>query len=98
IDPAGEAGLADLYAEITGRRVDFPEEVRAKKELVLGEELGSDFNRLTQLFLDVAEGHRRHRDYTRDELHSALRAASACMPVYRTYVRAEGGVVNRDDE
>jgi (1->4)-alpha-D-glucan 1-alpha-D-glucosylmutase len=98
VDPAGEHPLTELYAELTGRRVDFHEEVRQKKELVLNEELGSDLNRLTQLFLDVAERHRRHRDYTRDELHGGLRTVISCMPVYRTYVVAETGSVSRDDE
>jgi (1->4)-alpha-D-glucan 1-alpha-D-glucosylmutase len=97
VDPDGEEPLTALYGELVGP-VDYQAELRAKKELVLGEELGSDFNRLTQLFLDVAEGHRRQRDYTRDELHGALRAVIACMPVYRTYVRAEAGVVASEDE
>jgi (1->4)-alpha-D-glucan 1-alpha-D-glucosylmutase len=97
VDPAGEAPLTALYEELVGP-VDYQAELRGKKELVLGEELGSDFNRLTQLFLDVAEGHRRQRDYTRDELHGALRAVIACMPVYRTYVRAEAGVVASEDK
>jgi (1->4)-alpha-D-glucan 1-alpha-D-glucosylmutase len=99
VDPAGEQVLTDLATEF-GAGDDFHEAVRDAKEVVLGEELGSDFNRLTQLFLDVAEGHRRHRDYTRDELHGALRAVVACMPVYRTYVRAtaDGPAVTREDE
>src|SRR5262249_29250029 len=70
---------------------------RDAKDLVLNEELGSDLNRLTQLFLDIAEGHRRYRDFTRDELHTGLRAAIACWPVYRTYVRAEAGGLGAHD-
>src|SRR5205085_3308074 len=98
VDPAGEAALTALYSDLVGREVDYASEVRDAKDRALGEELGSDLNRLTQLFLDVAEGHRRYRDFTRDELHTALRAVIACMPVYRTYVRAEAGAVERDDE
>ena len=30
--------------------------------------------------------HRRYRDYTRHELHEAIRETLACFPVYRTYV------------
>ncbi len=98
VDPAAEQGLTELYADLTGQRVDYHDVVRDAKERVLGDDLGSDLNRLTALFLDLAEGHRRHRDYTRDELHTALRAAIACMPVYRTYVRAEEEEIAPDDE
>jgi (1->4)-alpha-D-glucan 1-alpha-D-glucosylmutase len=89
VDPGGEHALTELYAEWIGERREYADEVRAKKSLVLGEELGSDLNRLTQLLLDLCEQHRRYRDYTRDELHGALREAIACMPVYRTYVRPD---------
>ena len=57
-----------------------------KKDLVMREVLGSDLNRLTALFVEVCERHPRHRDYTRHELHEAICAAVARLPVYRTYV------------
>ena len=66
-----------------------------KKHQVLRELLASDVNRLAALFLEVCERHRRHRDYTRHELHEALREVIACFPVYRTYVQAEAGQVER---
>jgi (1->4)-alpha-D-glucan 1-alpha-D-glucosylmutase len=47
--------------------------------------------------VEVCERHRRHRGYTRDELHEALREVIACFPVYRTYVQAETGHVPDDD-
>jgi (1->4)-alpha-D-glucan 1-alpha-D-glucosylmutase len=97
VDPAAEAALSDFYAEFTAEPTDFPAIVHQKKHLVLSEILGSDLNRLTALFVDVCERHRRRRDYTRHELHEALREAIACFPVYRTYVRAEAGVVRDDD-
>jgi (1->4)-alpha-D-glucan 1-alpha-D-glucosylmutase len=89
VDPGGEHALTEFYAEVLGERRDYADEVRRAKAKVLGEELGSDLNRLTQLFLDLCEQHRRYRDYTRDELHEALREAISCMPVYRTYIRAD---------
>jgi len=45
----------------------------------------------------VCERHRRYRDYTRHELHEALREVVACFPVYRTYVRPADGTVRADD-
>jgi (1->4)-alpha-D-glucan 1-alpha-D-glucosylmutase len=44
----------------------------------------------------VCERHRRHRDYTRHELHEGLRELIACLPIYRTHVRA-GEPVHDDD-
>jgi (1->4)-alpha-D-glucan 1-alpha-D-glucosylmutase len=55
--------------------------------LVLDDLLGSDVNRLAELALTLCERHRRYRDYTRDEIHLALRELIAGFPVYRTYVR-----------
>jgi (1->4)-alpha-D-glucan 1-alpha-D-glucosylmutase len=97
VDPAAETALSQFYGEFTGEPTDFAAIVSDKKHFVLREILGSDLNRLTALFVDICERHRRHRDYTRHELHEALREVTACFPVYRTYVRAEAGVVTDDD-
>jgi len=45
--------------------------VHETKHLVLRDLLGSDVNRLTALFRRRLERHRRHRDYTRHELHES---------------------------
>lgn len=97
VDPAGEQPLTELYAEFTGESIKYPELVRAKTPQALHELLGSDVNRLTALFVEVCERHRRHRDYTRYELNEALREVMACFPVSRTYVQAEAGHVTDDD-
>ena len=97
VDPAAETALTDFYGEFTGEPTDFAAIVRDKKHFVLREILGSDLNRLTAMFVDICERHRRHRDYTRHELHEALREVIACFPVYRTYVRAEAERVTDED-
>ena len=97
VDPAGEAPLTALYAEFTGESTDWPAVAHQKKHQLLREGLGSDVNRLTALFLEVCERHRRHRDYTRHDLHEALREMIAGFPVYRTYVEAGAGRVAEAD-
>jgi len=97
VDAAGEAPLTDLYREFTGEPTDFAAVVYEKKHLVMREILGSDVNRLTALLVEICERNRRHRDYTRHELHEALPEVIACFPVYRTYVRAEVGEVSEAD-
>ncbi len=98
VDPAGEEGLTRLYEDFTGEQADFGALVRACKRQVLNDLLGSEFQRLTSLFVDVCERHRRHRDFTRHEMSEALRETAVCFPVYRTYVSASTGDVRREDE
>ncbi len=97
VDPAGREPLLALYGEVTGKPTDFDEVVLEKKHVALREILAADLNRLTGLFVQVCERNRRYRDYTRHELHEALREVVACFPVYRTYVRPADGTVRLDD-
>ncbi len=98
VDPQGEAALTALNTEVTGEARPFAAVARECRLLVLRDTLGSELNRLTALFLDICEGHRRHRDYTRHELHEALREVAAGLPVYRTYTRAAAGIIAPEDE
>ena len=66
--------------EFTGEPSDFADVVREKKAMVMRELLGSDVNRLTALLGQICERHRRHRDYTRHELHEVLREVIASLP------------------
>ena len=97
VDAAAEQAFTELYTELTGEPTDLADVVRDKKHLVMRDMLGSEVNRVTELMLDVCERHRRHRDYTRDELRAALRELVACFPVYRSYVRAEAGTLTDQD-
>ena len=97
VDGDGEGPLSDVYADFIGERLDYHEITHDTRYLVLSQTLGSDLNRLTALLADVAEGHRRHRDYTRHQLFSALREILAAFPVYRTYVRADVGQIDDAD-
>jgi (1->4)-alpha-D-glucan 1-alpha-D-glucosylmutase len=98
VDPAGEEALTRFYVDFTGEPIAYAELLRGKKEATLRDGLGSDLNRLTALFLEVCERHRRHRDYTRHELHEALREVAARFPVYRTYIRPQARSVRPADE
>ncbi|AHE98727.1 malto-oligosyltrehalose synthase [Thioalkalivibrio paradoxus] len=96
VDPRGEEPLTRLCAALTGETVGFPDLVYDCKRQVLRELLGSELHRLTSLFVAVCERHRRHRDYTRDQLYRALLEVAACFPVYRSYVTADGGASSED--
>lgn len=86
IDPKGELALTKIYEEFTNQSIDFQGIARACKHLVLTDLLGSELNQLTSLFINICEHHRRHRDYSRHELHEALRETVVAFPVYRTYI------------
>ena len=68
-----------------------------KKLNVLHEGLGSDVNRLANLFVEICENNRDRRDYTRAEIRRALREVAACFPVYRTYVVDEPKQITNED-
>jgi (1->4)-alpha-D-glucan 1-alpha-D-glucosylmutase len=89
IDPQGEKPLTGFYSSFIKAETDYVHLVNQCKHQVIVDSLGSDLNRLTALFVSVCEKHRRHRDYTRDELHNVLLHAAVAFPVYRSYVRTE---------
>ncbi len=97
VDPAGDGPMTSIYRDFTGETADFAAMVRAKKQLAMRGSLGSDINRLTAQFLDVCEADINHRDYSRHEVHEVLRAALACLNVYRTYAREPREIAPEDE-
>ncbi len=87
VDSANEQQMTDFYGEFTGESTNYSQLAHNKKVQVLRDVLGSDVNRLTADFMDICENDRNHRDYTRHDLHHAIRETIACFPVYRTYAR-----------
>ncbi len=98
VDGANAEAFSSIYAEFTGETADYASVCRDKKHLVLRDLLGSDVNRLMNLFGDVCECHRDSRDYTREDAIRALRELVACFPVYRTYIVPERNEITRDDK
>ena len=88
IDPRGEKPLSDFYAEFTGDTLDYPALARAKKHMVIHDQLAAETSRLTDLLVHVAARHWECRDFTRAELGDAWTELATCIPVYRTYAGA----------
>lgn len=86
IDPRGLEQLTGDYRQFTGETVSYEDLCRGNKVLVLREILASDITRLVSIFVQICESHRDHRDYTRPDIHRALREVVASFPVYRTYL------------
>jgi (1->4)-alpha-D-glucan 1-alpha-D-glucosylmutase len=97
VDADAEPAMTDLYRVHADADVDWDRVAAASRQLALREQLGSDLNRLTDLWLSICEANRRYRDFTRHDLHEALAEMAAAFAVYRTYVRADEGVVSDED-
>jgi (1->4)-alpha-D-glucan 1-alpha-D-glucosylmutase len=97
VDPEAEAALTGLHRRLTGEERDFEAVTRETRALIARETLGSEANRLAATFVDICENQRRFRDFTRHEMHEALLAVAACMPVYRTYARPNDGYITETD-
>lgn len=97
VDPASEPAFDAAYREATGCAAPWPEVAHEAKQVVIRDLLGADVARLTQRLLDVCEGRRRYRDFTRGQLRAGIEAVLAAMPVYRTYVDPRSGEVSAID-
>ncbi|MDP9442539.1 MAG: malto-oligosyltrehalose synthase, partial [Actinomycetota bacterium] len=96
VDPHGEEAMTAAYHRFTGDTATFEQLARFAKHEIMRSVLAADVERLTELFVVVAERHRRFRDYTRAELRDALRETIAGFTRYRTYVR-RGAQPDEDD-
>ncbi len=95
VDPAGLAKLEEIYARVTGFHLPFAEVCyQANKEVIKGLFRG-DFAALARHLGRLAARHREARDVPLTELAEALLEVTACLPVYRTYIR-EGEISARD--
>jgi (1->4)-alpha-D-glucan 1-alpha-D-glucosylmutase len=89
--------LTDIYSRFADETVDFQAVSREKRLNVEHEALGSDVNRLANLFVGICENNRDRRDYTRAEIRRAIREVAACFSVYRTYVVPERNEIDDED-
>ena len=85
---AGGARLLDgVYIRFTGEREEFAELVYRKKRLVMESLFAGEMHSMGMHLARLAERDRHGRDLPRKELREALVEATACFPVYRTYIR-----------
>jgi (1->4)-alpha-D-glucan 1-alpha-D-glucosylmutase len=89
--------ITGIYQAFTGEPVDFGAIAHEKRLSVEHEGLGSDVNRLANLFVAICENNRDRRDYTRAEIRRALREVAAGFSVYRTYVSPERDQITDED-
>jgi (1->4)-alpha-D-glucan 1-alpha-D-glucosylmutase len=89
--------FSTIYADFVGQNEPFDKMVHQNKLDVEQEALGSDVNRLANIFVEICEMHRDQRDYTRAEIKRAIREVAACFSIYRTYVVPERNEISDED-
>ncbi|MGB0063963.1 MAG: malto-oligosyltrehalose synthase [Terracidiphilus sp.] len=98
VHPEGLAEIDRIYREFIGKQEDYDTLVCSKKHAVEHEALGSDVNRLAQIFVEICDSNRDRRDYTRAEIRRAIREVAAAFAIYRTYVAPQRGEIDEEDE
>lgn len=86
-----------IYGRFTGDRIRFPDLVYEMKQRMMREAFPSEVNVLTNVLDRISDRDRHSRDFTVNNLRSALREVMACFQVYRTYTTChELGVSEHD--
>ena len=87
VEPDGAQRLEDTYSEFVGRRQNFADVVYEKKKLVMNTLLGVEMRSLGRQLAELAIQDRYARELNREQLIDALIEVTACLSVYRTYIR-----------
>lgn len=97
IDPEGLRSIENSYARITDSSVQFSEASYAGNMLVMKTLFAHEVHSLGHRLGALAAQDRNARDLPMSELIELLQVVSACLPVYRTYIRSET-ITDRDRE
>ncbi|MDP9192069.1 MAG: malto-oligosyltrehalose synthase [Acidobacteriota bacterium] len=95
LDPSGLEKLADVYRVYTGLESSYDDVVYERKKQVIEQLFQGEMRALGGSLGRLAAADRNARDFAPTELLAALTEVTACMPVYRTYIRETG--VSDDD-
>lgn len=98
VDRRNDIQFSELYEDFIGYRIDFEDLVYDKKKSFGLVPMASEINALGQRLNLISETNRNFRDFTRNDLITAIRAVIAGFPVYRTYVAPEGVNISERDE
>lgn len=87
VNPDGAREIQQIYSDFIGRSQDFTDILYEKKKLVMNRLLGVEMRSLGRQLAELAAQDRYARELNRDHLIDALIEVTACLPVYRTYIR-----------
>ncbi len=88
VDPEGLERLTASYHEFTGIGADFRSIAYAQKKRIMDELFSGDMDGLAYHLVELTEAGRHSCDLSPREVSQALVEVTACLPVYRTYIRS----------
>ncbi len=88
VDREGCERVEAIYSKFIGRKTNFADVVYEKKKLVMNSLLRVEVRGLARQLAELASKDRYARSISRLELLDALTEVTACMPIYRTYIRS----------
>lgn len=88
VNPEGLGALAGIYSKFTGFETSFADISHSRKKMVLEVLFPGEVRRLAHHLSRLAQQDRQAFDLPFDELLQALTEVTACLPVYRTYIRS----------
>jgi (1->4)-alpha-D-glucan 1-alpha-D-glucosylmutase len=88
VEPDGGKQIEGVYAQFIRKSLDFAAVVYEKKKLVMSSLLHVEMRGLARQLAELAAKDRYARNIAWNELSEALTEVTACMPVYRTYIRS----------
>jgi (1->4)-alpha-D-glucan 1-alpha-D-glucosylmutase len=87
VEPEGVRRIEEIYSSFIGREQDYSDVAYQKKKLVMSRLLGVEMRTLGRQLAELAAQDRYARELPRGQLIDALIEVTACLPVYRTYIR-----------
>jgi (1->4)-alpha-D-glucan 1-alpha-D-glucosylmutase len=87
VEPQGFQRIQEIYSEFIGRNQNYADVVYQKKKLVMNRLLGVEMRTLGRQLAELAAQDRYARELPRGQLIDALIEVTACLAVYRTYIR-----------
>lgn len=88
VNPDGGLRVKQIYSDFIGREQNFVDVLYHKKKLVMNTLLGVEMRSLGRQLAELASQDRYARELSRGQLIEALIEVTACLSVYRTYIRS----------
>jgi (1->4)-alpha-D-glucan 1-alpha-D-glucosylmutase len=90
-----EKAFDDIYARFIKEKIDYQDLIYENKRLIMQTSMPSEINMLGHYLNRISEKNRHTRDFTLNNLATAIIEVIANFPVYRTYA-TQAGVNERD--
>ena len=92
-----EPAFDQIYSNFTKMKIDFEALLHKKKRMFSRGHMPGEINVLAQRLSRITERNRRYRDFTLNNLRTAIRELISFFPVYRTYIGPGDREVSESD-